>query len=113
MSDASDRLAKLIMDAMEPKTVRKMQVAPEYQHQFASLHQVGHFIRERLGENIADILAVTNLPTLLAGEVQEDSKQMVVTTDCYMEAQNQVMVRVGFDDGPPLMTFQVVFTPSV
>lgn len=93
------------------------QVAEESRSQFADLHEVAHFLRDRIGEELAGVMVHSNLPQLLVGNPEPgDGRKLEITAACDQkppgDAVNAFIVDVRFD-GVKIMTLGGMFWPQV
>jgi len=58
------------------------QTAPDQRSEFTDLHQVAHFLRDRISEELAGVMVHSNLPQLLVGEPEDVKGALTVEGSC-------------------------------
>lgn len=105
-SDYVDDLVKVLQDALgQQPTVNGEHV------EFASIHQVGHFVRNSLSDDLKNLLAMSNAATLLVGPPSKDDRTLEIRGDCTMFGENKVTVTVSKGERR-IMTATVEFFPD-
>lgn len=112
-------LQAVLADAMGEQAHR--QTAPDTRHQFKDLHQVAHFLRDRVAEELARVMVHTNLPQLLVGDPTEEGGALTIEGACEdapsdrefdTGERNPFTVTVK-RDGETVMVMRTTFWPQV
>lgn len=97
------------------------QVSAEERAEFSSLHQMAHFLRDRISEELAGMLIHTNLSQMLVGEPDSATRKLTIEGACEDKPSDReydtgernpmtVSVKLGNET---VMAVRVAFYPTV